>query len=115
MSRARTDVRKADGTLDPNVKPGERDVRERLSSVLAAVHFTPIEKELMRVLADGEPHLIKDMPALIDSQATKHNVANHLWRIRSKIEPYGHAIIVECIDRRLYYRYVILVSSLSEV
>lgn len=92
----------------------ERNVREELSSALVGIHFAPVEKKILYILADGQPHLIDDLvPLLNDTQSTRSNVSAHITNIRRKLRPVHHHIVCINKKRRSYYQYVILLTWLS--
>jgi DNA-binding response OmpR family regulator len=76
------------------------------------VSFTPTETRLLAVLADGQPHRRAELLACLgDTQATRHNLWWHVYRLRHKIPP-GQAIVCELArDGSICYRQVVLLST----
>lgn len=95
------------------MSPQEVVWRERLASILVDIHFRPMEKKILFVLADGELHLAKDLlPLLEDEFARKSHISNHISLIRTKLIPVNHSIICEYYRRQIGYRYVMLLPSI---
>lgn len=88
-------------------------VKGALASALAAIHFSPTEKKLLQVLADGKPHAVKLlMPLLGDELADKGNLSDHMLRIRRKIEGLGHNVVCVFRKRRMHYMYILTLEYL---
>lgn len=92
----------------------ERKMRETLSSILADVSFTPVQRKILAILADGEPHPSREMvgQVLDDPMSTKLNLSDHITSIRGKIKRFNHTIVCEFRKRTMHYRYVIHLNSL---
>lgn len=92
------------------------EVRAALASALASVHFSPIEKEIMFLLADGESHPVKVVAECLgDELASKNALQSHIKNIRRKIEGFGHEVVCSFENRRLCYRYVLSLRLLSSI
>lgn len=88
-------------------------IRTALSSALAGIHFTPIEKAILYVLADGEAHPVYVvMKCLGDAFSDRNALQAHISRIRKKVERFNHDIVCTWQNRRSNYRYMISLSSL---
>lgn len=90
-------------------------IREHLGAILVPIHFTPIERKIMVALSDGKSHDNESLLPLIDSQATDHNLQDHISRIRDKIRPLGLEIVCEFKNRRTQYRFVLSLSLLASL
>ena len=85
-----------------------------------ALKFTKTQQKILDVLADGLPHLRKELWACcpsvqgMDEQSVKefarHRTNVHLMNIRSKLRLDGQDIICEVVNRRLCYRHVKLLK-----
>lgn len=62
----------------------------------------------MALLDDGLPHSIQEIRDYLDEFMAKSTVAGHVFNIRKKLKPTGHAIVAEMRNRKTYYRHVIL-------
>lgn len=72
-----------------------------------AEEFTPTEKRILAVLADGEPHLRNEVFACLqDPLAKPKSIHNHLCTLRIKLRYRGQEILCQLIGRSLYYRQV---------
>lgn len=61
-----------------------------------SVRFTPIEKRIMIMLADGLSHSRAElMTCMGDSEASYKVLQTHITNIRNKIRPIGHDIVFE--------------------
>ena len=77
--------------------------------------FTPTEKKMLKLLADGLPHTRRELHAILyDDQGALSNIQVHLSRIRRKIKHTGKGIICELSSRRICYRLVHLVRCKVE-
>lgn len=75
-------------------------------------NYTPTQRRMLAVLADGMPHAPADLLACLwDSQATIENVRSHLSLLRKKLRPRGQDVVAQTIHRRTYYRHVRLLTS----
>lgn len=55
--------------------------------------FTPTEKRILNVLADGKPHEVEELRACLDDElAGETALMFHIFRIRKKLKPYGQYI-----------------------
>lgn len=69
--------------------------------------FTPIQKKIVSMLLDGEPHKIKELMGCIDDElADYQTLRQHMSFIRPKIRPGGIDIICQFIQRQRQYRMV---------
>jgi DNA-binding response OmpR family regulator len=85
---------------------------DELVTLLSEIEFTGIERRILGKLVCGKPCLIKDLikhtyPG--DSQADAQNLTFHIKNTRRKIAHLNHTILCECVGRRHFYRYVLLV------
>jgi hypothetical protein len=80
------------------------------------IHYTPTQQRIMRLLADGLPHHgIKEIkPLLPDAEHAGPNAVNMaITRLRAKLNTMGQTIVCELVNRRICFRYVILVAATS--
>lgn len=74
--------------------------------------FTPTQKKMLLVLADGLPHPISELQeCLYDEKGCSHNVNAHLTAIRKILRLKGEDIICQHINRSHRYRHVRLLHS----
>lgn len=90
-------------------------LRSVLSESLEGIHFTKTERGIISLLCDGNKHKIDDVvKCLHDSQAARHNIAVHIYNLKSKIRHLGHTILCISEGRRIYYQYVLLLEVLLD-
>lgn len=90
----------------------EQKIREALSSLLVSIHFGEIERKILYVLADGEPHSREEIMGHVDEeQWTTTNLSSHVKNIRRKLKQVGHGIVCELREQKFHYRYVIFLHS----
>ena len=81
--------------------------------------FTPTERKILAVLADGERHLRSDFygPLDIQVEVTGNDTALsvHVGNMRDKLRPIGKWIVNENYYRQSYYRLVNLVKPLMPI
>jgi DNA-binding CsgD family transcriptional regulator len=71
--------------------------------------FTPTERRMLTLLADGMPHTRFELhKCLWDDLSPLQAIWAHISNIRAKIRPQGHDIICEIYNRTVHYRHVIL-------
>lgn len=78
--------------------------------------FTPTQARIMRLLSDGLPHHGKTeiKPLLPDGELAGPNAVNfHVSALRKKLHAMGknETILCEIVNRRICFRFVILVSA----
>jgi len=74
--------------------------------------FTPVQRRMLEVLADGRPHTPLELHAcLVDELGPVSNIKFHLTTIRKKLRPRGEDIICEIHNRKMHYRHVRLISN----
>lgn len=76
--------------------------------------FTPTETRILEVLSDGKPHHKLELHVcLFDEMGLDKNkaVANHVLRIRAKLNPEGYDIACSLRYRKTYYTHVRLLST----
>ena len=79
------------------------------------VRFTPTETRLLRILADGNRHLMVELFECLDDElSSKNALAKAVCLLRKKLEPRGEGIIVEWWQRRRYYRQVRFLPSSNQ-
>lgn len=91
------------------------EVRAVIASRLAGVCFTPLEKEVMFILADGEIHAVKDIVKALGGGPGKNDkvaLAYHVLNIRKKVSHLGDDVLCVFNNRRTNYRYVLTLRSL---
>jgi len=70
------------------------------------MNYTKTEQRILAVLADGEPHLPRELVACIeDDLATSRTLHNHLVRIRRKL-PEEETILCQLWRHTRWYRRV---------
>ncbi len=83
--------------------------------------FTPTERKILAVLADGERHDRKEfremlgIPLLLDNRQDDAVISTHICYMRDKLKPIGKYIVSEYYMRRYYYRLVNLVKPLMPI
>lgn len=76
--------------------------------------FTPTERRLLRVLADGLPHRKGDLLACMPDEAgLDANVATHIYRIRLKLAVRNHTIVQEQVSWRVYSWRLVSVATVE--
>lgn len=74
--------------------------------------FTPTEKRILDVLADGLPHRPHEIHSCLDDElSTIAAIKPHLSRIRPRLRIKGQDIICEYRDKLYWYRQIRLLSS----
>lgn len=69
--------------------------------------YTPVQRRILKVLADGEPHDRAELHAcLVDDLGPLSNIRVHLTRLRKKLRPQGQDIRCEMLGGQVYYRQV---------
>lgn len=72
-------------------------------------HFTPTERRILNVLADGLPHRREELHACLpDELGAVANVYMHVTNLRRKLAKRGEAILCEFYLGSYYYRHVLL-------
>lgn len=60
---------------------------------MPAVQYTPIERRILDVLADGKPHSVDELRKCLDDDlAGETALMFHIFRIRKKLKPYGQYV-----------------------
>ncbi len=87
-----------------------------LKERMMILKFTKTQQKILDILADGLPHLRKELWACcpsvqgMDEASIKEFARNrtnvHLMNIRSKLRLVGQDIVCEVVNRRLSYRHV---------
>src|SRR5258708_6545234 len=78
--------------------------------------FSPIQKRILDLLADGLPHPRKDVwECLQDQLAPRTSVAPHIFFIRAKLRQLGQDIITETTGKAIFYRHVRFLNGHSPV
>ncbi len=74
--------------------------------------FTPTQRAMLDVLADGLPHTFDELHACLpDELGAKENIFRHLSAIRKLIRLRREDIICEYANRRKYYRHIVLLQK----
>lgn len=98
---------------------GETEIVSLASLVVRSlenIHFSRVERRIISLLCDGKKHKIDDVVAcLYDSQARRHNIAVHIYNIKSKIKHINHSILCVAEGKRIYYQYVLLLELLFDL
>lgn len=69
--------------------------------------FTPTQRRMLEVLADGQPHTKKELHAcLVDELGPLSNVEFHISEIRRAIKPFGEDILCVFFKRKKGYQLV---------
>jgi hypothetical protein len=77
--------------------------------------FTPTERRILDVLADGEPHTYADLlPVLDDDMAAPSAMRQHISRLRDKLNPQGEEIVSQCFGIYNAYRRFKMLRITSE-
>jgi hypothetical protein len=79
---------------------------------MATSAYTPTQKRMLRLLADGLPHPRTELfQCLVDDLGPLSNIQPHLSHLRKRLRPKGQDIICEIDRRRICYRQVRLLSA----
>jgi DNA-binding transcriptional ArsR family regulator len=80
---------------------------------LDAPVYTPTQKRILAILADGNMHLKEELYCCIDDElANKDGTLRfHMSKLRLKLRPQGLDVICQYHYKRYYYRQVRLISS----
>lgn len=74
--------------------------------------WTPTERCMLAVLADGYPHTREELHAcLYDDRGALSNIRVHISAIRKKLRPRGEDVACELLAGKVYYRHVRLLKS----
>ena len=73
-------------------------------------HFTPTQRLLLDVLADGRPHSRKELHGCFDVLADVKRVRDTISLMRAKLRPKGEDIVCELRRRQIWYRHVRLLK-----
>ena len=78
--------------------------------------FSPIQKRILDLLADGSPNSRKEVwECLQDSEAGLKAIAPHIMFIRAKLRLLTQDIVCEVRGRAIFYRHVRFLNGLSPV
>lgn len=73
--------------------------------------FTPTQKRILAVLADGDAHTPEELLKCLDDElADIPTLQVHICRIRKVLRPAGQDIIAEYVRRDCRYRHVRLLN-----
>ncbi len=76
--------------------------------------FTPIQRAMLDVLADGHPHTREELHAcLYDDMGAMSNIRAHLTNLRKKLRPAGRDVACERVNGIVRYRLLSPVPSQS--
>jgi hypothetical protein len=77
--------------------------------------FTPIQRRMLLVLSDGQPHAAAELHAcLYERDAPLSNIQSHITAIRKRIRPKGQDII--CVQNgETRYQHVVIVPISSAI
>lgn len=76
------------------------------------VHFTPQERRVLAVLADGKAHPLADLiPCLDDPLSSRVAIMMTVSNLRKKLERRGEMVLAEYRNRQCLYRHVVLLRS----
>jgi hypothetical protein len=80
---------------------------------LDAPVYTPTQKRILAVLADGNMHLRVELEACIDDELADKDIGlrMHLSRLRVKLRPSGLDVIYRCVNKKHYYQKVRLIAA----
>jgi DNA-binding response OmpR family regulator len=82
-----------------------------LMTTESEVSFTPTQRRMLLVLADGLPHRPQELHACLhDDLGPLSNIRWHIGKLREKLRPLGQDIVCEVNCRRFYYRHVKLLG-----
>ena len=68
--------------------------------------FTPTQKRILTVLADGYRHSREELRRCIDEYSELTTLRMHLSYLRTKLHRRGEDIICELYQRGIHYRHV---------
>ena len=73
--------------------------------------FTPTQRRMLRVLADGLPHSRAELHACLwDERGPLSNIKTHLFKIRKVLSLRGEDIVCVLHRRTVHYRHVRLLA-----
>lgn len=79
-----------------------------------SANYTPTQKRILAVLADGLPHSSEELLKCIgDDLSPSGNLRVHLSLLRKKLRPLGEDILCEYSYRTYSYRHVKLLCPAS--
>lgn len=79
---------------------------------MARADFTPTQRRILDVLADGLPHTREELHGCLnDDLGTLSNLWAHVSNIRKVLRPRGEDIVCVYHLRRLCYRHVRLLAN----
>ena len=74
--------------------------------------FTPTERKIIAMLADGLPHSKEELHGcLVDDLGAATNVRVHIRNLRIKLRPKGEEIVCEYRYRKYRYRHILLLPN----
>jgi hypothetical protein len=74
---------------------------------MATSAYTPTQRRMLRLLADGRPHPRAELKAcLVDELGDWNNVQFHISRIRKRLRPKGQDILCVVANQQISYRHV---------
>lgn len=76
--------------------------------------FTPTERKILAVLADGERHsrteFHEPLGMVVTEKGDDASINKHIWNMREKLRPLGKWVVSEYHMYKYYYRLVNLVK-----
>lgn len=84
-----------------------------ISPSAAIASLSPVQRRMLAVLADGEPHHKKELfDCLDDNLANPAAIKVHLSGIRKALKAHGHTVVCELVNlRAVRYRWVRLLNA----
>lgn len=77
--------------------------------------FTPVQRRMLAVLSDGEPHSRQELHGcLADDLGALSNIRWHLMQLRKKLRVKGQDVLIEYRERKMHYRMVRLIGAESK-
>jgi DNA-binding SARP family transcriptional activator len=74
---------------------------------VSVADFTPTQRRILEVLADGMPHRRESLHACLpDDMGALANLRFHLSQLRKVLRPLGQDIICQLYKNRLHYRHI---------
>ena len=79
---------------------------------LSSREYTPTERRILAVLADGQPHGKAELHKCLEDDLSKpESVRTHIHRLRPKLRRFGQDILGEYRNRACFYRQIRLLAS----
>lgn len=90
----------------------DQEVEREHESLPVRREYSPTERRMLAVLADGMPHSRKELHAcLLDDMGALSNIQPHIKSLRPKLQRKGQFIVCELYNGSPHYRQVRLLIN----